>query len=52
MRRPAALEVVHRRQRLVRALRDRDVPAIDVGAPGLAGALVNRHLRVKDWNLI
>jgi len=51
-RHAAALEVVERRQRLLRGLRDRGVLAIDIGAAGLAGALVNRYLEVKDRNLI
>ena len=51
-RHAAAVEVVQRRQRLLRGLRDRGVLAIDIGAAGLAAALVNRYLEVKDRNLI
>jgi uncharacterized protein (DUF58 family) len=51
-RQAAALEVAHRRERLLRMLRDRGVLAIDVRAAGLAAALVNQYLEVKDRNLI
>jgi uncharacterized protein (DUF58 family) len=51
-RHAAALEVVERRQRLLRGLRDHGVLVVDIGAMGLAGALVNRYLEVKDRNLI
>jgi uncharacterized protein (DUF58 family) len=51
-RHAAALEVVERRQRLLRGLRDHGVLVIDIGAMGLSGALVNRYLEVKDRNLI
>ena len=51
-RHAAALEVAQRRQKLFRQLRERGVLVIDVDAPGLAGALINRYLEVKDRNLI
>jgi uncharacterized protein (DUF58 family) len=51
-RQAAALEVVERRNRLLRALRDRGVLVADVAAAGLAGAVVNRYLEVKDRNLL
>lgn len=51
-RQAAALEVAQRRERLLRMLRDRGVLAIDVPAAGLAAALVNQYLEVKDRNLI
>jgi uncharacterized protein (DUF58 family) len=51
-RHAAALEVVERRQRLLRGLRDHGVLVVDIAAAGLAGALVNRYLEVKDRNLI
>jgi uncharacterized protein (DUF58 family) len=51
-RHAAALEVIERRQRLLRGLRDRGVLVLDIAAAGLAGALVNRYLEVKDRNLI
>ncbi len=51
-RHAAALEVVERRQRLLRGLRDHGVLVVDIGAMSLAGALVNRYLEVKDRNLI
>jgi len=51
-RHAAALEVANRRERLLRMLRDRGVLAIDVPAAGLAAALVNQYLEVKDRSLI
>jgi uncharacterized protein (DUF58 family) len=51
-RHAAALEVVERRQRLLRGLREHGVLVVDIAAAGLAGALVNRYLEVKDRNLI
>jgi uncharacterized protein (DUF58 family) len=51
-RHAAALEVVERRQRLLRSLREHGVLVVDIAAAGLAGALVNRYLEVKDRNLI
>jgi uncharacterized protein (DUF58 family) len=51
-RHAAAIEVVERRRRLFRGLRDRGVLVVDIDAAGLAGALVNRYLEVKDRNLI
>lgn len=51
-RHAAAIEVVERRQRLLRGLRDHGVLVVDIAAVGLAGALVNRYLEVKDRNLI
>jgi uncharacterized protein (DUF58 family) len=51
-RHAAALEVVQRRQRLFRQLRERGVLVIDIAAAGLAAALVNQYLEVKDRNLI
>jgi uncharacterized protein (DUF58 family) len=51
-RHAAALEVAERRQRLLRGLRDHGVLVVDIGAVGLAGALINRYLEVKDRNLI
>lgn len=51
-RQAAALEVAQRRERLLRMLRDRGVLAIDVPAAGLAAALVNQYLEVKDRSLI
>ena len=51
-RHAAALEVVQRRQRLFRQLRERGVMVIDIAAAGFAAALVNQYLEVKDRNLI
>lgn len=51
-RHAAALEVVERRRRLLRMLRERGVLVIDINAPGLSAALVNQYLEVKDRNLI
>ena len=51
-RHAAAIEVADRRQRLLRGLREHGVLVVDIGAVGLAGALINRYLEVKDRNLI
>ncbi len=51
-RHAAAIEVAERRQRLLRGLREHGVLVVDIGAVGLAGALINRYLEVKDRNLI
>jgi hypothetical protein len=51
-RHAAALEVVERRELLLRGLRQRGVLAIDL-APGLfTAALVNQYLDIKERSLI
>jgi uncharacterized protein (DUF58 family) len=49
---PDLTELAERRQRLLRGLREHGVLVVDIGAVGLAGALINRYLEVKDRNLI
>lgn len=51
-RQTAALEVVERRELLLRRLRQRGVLAIDLAPGELASALVNKYLEVKDRSLI
>jgi len=51
-RHAAALEVVERRELLLRGLRQRGVLAIDLAPGGLAAALVNQYLDVKERSLI
>lgn len=47
-RHAAALEVAQRRERLLRTLRERGVAALDIPAAGVAAAVVNRYLEVKE----
>jgi uncharacterized protein (DUF58 family) len=51
-RHTAALEVVERRDLLLRRLRQRGVLAVDLAPGDLASALVNKYLEVKDRSLI
>lgn len=51
-RHTAALEVVERRELLLRRLRQRGVLAIDLAPGDLASALVNKYLEVKDRSLL
>lgn len=51
-RHAAALEVVERRELLLRGLRQRGVLAIDLAPGGLATALVNQYLDIKERSLI
>ena len=48
----AALEVADRRERLLRRLRDRGVLTIDMEPSGLADAMLNRYLEIKDRSLL
>jgi uncharacterized protein (DUF58 family) len=48
----AALEVVERRELLIRRLRERGVLAVDLPPGALAGNLVNQYLEVKDRALL
>lgn len=47
-RHAAAVEVIERRQLLLRQLRERGVLAIDLAPSMLAGRLVNQYLEIKD----
>jgi uncharacterized protein (DUF58 family) len=51
-RHTAALEIVERRELLLRRLRQRGVLAVDLAPGDLASALVNKYLEVKDRSLI
>jgi uncharacterized protein (DUF58 family) len=51
-RHAAALEVVERRELLLRGLRQRGVLAIDLAPGALAAALVNQYLDIKERSLI
>jgi uncharacterized protein (DUF58 family) len=51
-RNTAALEVVERRDLLLRRLRQRGVLSVDLAPGDLASALVNKYLEVKDRSLI
>jgi uncharacterized protein (DUF58 family) len=51
-RHTAALEVVERRELLLRGLRQRGVLAIDLPPGAFAAALVNQYLDVKERSLI
>jgi uncharacterized protein (DUF58 family) len=44
----AALEIIQRRELLLRALRGRGVLAVDLGPGALADSLINQYLEVKD----
>ncbi len=48
----AAVEVVERRELLIRRLRERGVLAVDLAPGALAGNLVNQYLEVKDRALL
>jgi uncharacterized protein (DUF58 family) len=48
----AAQEVVERRAALLGHLRQRGAMVVEVGAPELTGALVDRYLGVKERNLL
>ncbi len=48
----AAQEVLERRARLLGDLRERGALAVEVAAPNLAGAVVDRYLGVKARNLL
>ncbi len=48
----AALEVVERRERLMRRLRDQGVLAMDLEPDGLADAVLNQYLEIKDRSLL
>jgi uncharacterized protein (DUF58 family) len=48
----AALEVVERRELLIRRLRERGVLAVDLPPGALAGSLINQYLEVKDRALL
>jgi uncharacterized protein (DUF58 family) len=51
-RHAAALEIVHRRDLLLRGLRQRGVFAFELVPGLLASALVNQYLEIKDRNLL
>lgn len=48
----AAIEIVQRRELLLRALRQRGVLAMEIMPGALAASLVNQYLDIKDRNLI
>ncbi len=48
----AASETLHRRELMLARLRSRGVHAIEVNAPQLTGAVLNKYLEVKQKNLI
>ena len=48
----AAIEIVQRRELLLRRLRQQGVLAMELMPGGLAAALVNRYLDIKDRSLI
>lgn len=51
-RNAAALEIVERRELLLRSLRERGVFTLDIDAPGAAASLVNQYLEIKDRNVL
>ena len=51
-RHAAALEIIQRRELLLRGLRERGVLAIDLGPGMLAESLINQYLQIKDRNLL
>jgi uncharacterized protein (DUF58 family) len=48
----AALEIIQRRELLLRGLRERGVLAIDLAPGALADSLINQYLEVKDRSLL
>ncbi len=48
----AAIEIVQRRELLLRRLRERGVLAMEIMPGALAAALVNQYLDIKDRSLI
>lgn len=48
----AALEIVHRRDLLLRQLRQQGATVLECAAAGLSTALANQYLQVKERNLI
>jgi uncharacterized protein (DUF58 family) len=51
-RHAAALEIVHRRDLLLRGLRQRGVYAFEFGPGMLASSLVNQYLEIKERNVL
>ena len=51
-RHAAALEVIHRRELLLRGLRERGVLAVDLAPGALSDSLINQYLEVKDRSLL
>jgi len=51
-RHAAALEVIQRRELLLRGLRERGVMAIDLAPGALADSLINQYLEIKDRSLL
>jgi uncharacterized protein (DUF58 family) len=51
-RHAAAIEVVQRRELLMRGLRQRGVIAVDLAPGVLSSSLINQYLEVKDRNLL
>lgn len=51
-RQAAALEIVERRDVLLRSLRENGVLAMELSAGRLASAIINEYLQVKDRNLL
>jgi hypothetical protein len=51
-RHAAALEVIQRRELLLRGLRERGVMAIDLEPGALADSLINQYLEIKDRSLL
>jgi hypothetical protein len=48
----AALEIVQRRDRLLRRLRQQGAMAVETPPAGLSTALVNQYLEVKERSLL